>query len=89
MNSVTKGALEAVGFVLFCTVLYETQLAMRRASTPRDSEPDTSGPWSYRKQWARIRYEGAYGHGIRVVRVLEAVALVVALLIALISWIAG
>jgi hypothetical protein len=84
MSSVTIHALEVAGFVAIVAVLMEVQLASRRATTP-DVKPDTSEPWSYRRQWARIRYEGAHGTGIIVIRAIEIVVIAVALIVALIS----
>ena len=84
MNTLTKHALEVAGFVVIVAVLMEFQLASRRSTTP-NIKPDDSGPWSYRRQWARIRYEGAYGTGITVIRVIEAAVVAIALLVALIS----
>lgn len=89
MNSVTKHALEVAGFLVVCFLILEFQLAVRRSATPEDVKPEAAGPWSYRRQWKRIQYEGTYGSWVTVVRVAVGLVVIVALIVALISAVAG
>jgi len=89
MSSVTKHALEVAGFVVVCFAILEFQLAVRRTSTPQGAKPEATGPWSYRRQWQRIWYDGTYGTWVTVVRAVVAVVVIVALIVALISALVG
>jgi hypothetical protein len=89
VSSVTKHALEVAGFVVACFAILEFQLALRRSSTPQEAKPEAGGPWSYRRQWERIRYDGTYGSWVTVVRGVVAVVVIVALIVALISALVG
>jgi hypothetical protein len=87
MTSLTKHALEVAGFVLLVSLLVESQIAIRRSSTSRDSKPSPNERRSYHRQWATIRYETAYSPVWVGIRILECSVIAIALIVALISFI--